>query len=62
MEHPNYNMLLRKKVESESELLYKEHGLDITSFSPLKGGILTGKHVEGFRRTAGWRRVKISIL
>jgi len=47
MEQPNYNMLLREKVESESELLYKERGLGITGFSQLKGSILTGKNVEG---------------
>ncbi|OCL15010.1 Aldo/keto reductase [Glonium stellatum] len=47
MEQPHYNMLVREKVESEFELLYKEHGLGITSFSPLKGGVLTGKYVEG---------------
>jgi len=47
MEQPNYNMLLREKVESEYELLFKEHGLGITSFSPLKVGILAGKYAEG---------------
>lgn len=33
-------------MRSEYELLFKEHGLGITSFSPLKGGILTGKYAE----------------
>lgn len=47
MKQPNYNMLLREKVESEYELLFKEHGLGITSFSPLKVGILTGNYAEG---------------
>ena len=33
-------------MRSEYELLFKEHELGITSFSPLKGGILTGKYAE----------------
>ncbi|KAK3067292.1 hypothetical protein LTR53_015925, partial [Teratosphaeriaceae sp. CCFEE 6253] len=47
MEQPQYNMLVRSRVELEYALLYPEHGLGLTPFSPLKGGILTGKYNDG---------------
>lgn len=47
MEQPGYNMLNRQKVEKEFEHLYEEIGLGLTIFSPLKGGILTGKYNDG---------------
>ena len=37
-------MLARDKVEKEFSLLYANHGLGLTIFSPLKTGILTGKY------------------
>jgi len=47
MEQPQYNMLVRDRVEREYALLYEEHGLGLTPFSPLKAGILTGKYNDG---------------
>jgi len=47
MEQPQYNMLARDKVELDYLRLYEEHGLGLTTFSPLKFGILTGKYDEG---------------
>ncbi|KAH6683195.1 putative voltage-gated K channel beta subunit [Halenospora varia] len=47
MEQPNYNMLTREKVEKEFEHLYSSIGLGLTTFSPLKIGILTGKYNDG---------------
>ncbi|KAM3535568.1 hypothetical protein MY4038_001253, partial [Beauveria bassiana] len=47
MEQPSYNMLEREKVESEFTLLYRESGLGLTVFSPLRMGILTGKYQNG---------------
>jgi len=47
MEQPNYNMLVRDKVEKEFEHLYESTGLGLTTFSPLKIGILTGKYNDG---------------
>jgi len=44
MEQPGYNMLNRDKVEKEFIHLYEEYGLGLTTFSPLKFGILTGKY------------------
>jgi voltage-dependent potassium channel beta subunit len=47
MEQPQYNMLVRDRVESEYQLLYEEYGFGLTPFSPLKAGILTGKYNDG---------------
>jgi len=47
VEQPQYNMLARTKVEVEFAHLYEEVGLGLTIFSPLKGGILTGKYNDG---------------
>ncbi|KAL6072978.1 Voltage-dependent potassium channel beta subunit [Balamuthia mandrillaris] len=48
MEQPEYNMLTRRRVERDYLPLYKaeEHGLalGLTTWSPLKYGILTGKY------------------
>jgi len=44
MEQPQYNMLVREKVEKEFALLYEYYGTGLTIFSPLKTGILTGKY------------------
>jgi len=44
MEQPQYNLLVRDKVEKEFYNLYAKHGLGLTTFSPLKMGILSGKY------------------
>jgi len=46
MEQPQYSMLHRTKVEREYSRLYKEIGLGTTIWSPLAGGLLTGKYVS----------------
>lgn len=47
MEQPGYNMVNREKVEKEFRHLYEDVGLGLTTFSPLKIGILTGKYNDG---------------
>lgn len=47
VEQPQYNMLTRTKVERDFAHLYDEVGLGLTTFSPLKVGILTGKYNDG---------------
>jgi aryl-alcohol dehydrogenase-like predicted oxidoreductase len=44
VEQPLYNILDRKKVEGEFQRLYKRCGLGLTTFSPLKMGLLSGKY------------------
>lgn len=46
MEQPQYNMLVRERVENEYRDLY-EIGLGTTIWSPLMSGLLTGKYNEG---------------
>ena len=47
MEQPQYNMFARDKVEKEFAPLYGDMGLGTTIWSPLAGGLLTGKYNEG---------------
>ncbi len=53
MEQPQYNMLVRRKVEVEYSQIYKTVGLGTTIWSPLASGFLTGKylgkHADDFR-------------
>ena len=48
MEQPQYNLLRRENVEEYLEPLTRQYGLGLTTFSPLKNGILTGKYNNGF--------------
>jgi voltage-dependent potassium channel beta subunit len=47
MEQPQYNMFTRDRVEHEYARLYEEVGLGTTIWSPLAGGLLTGKYNRG---------------
>ncbi len=47
MEQPQYHMFHRDRVESEYAPLYDDPGLGTTIWSPLAGGLLTGKYDEG---------------
>jgi voltage-dependent potassium channel beta subunit len=47
MEQPQYNMFHRRRFEKEYAPLYKELGYGTTTWSPLYGGLLTGKYNEG---------------
>lgn len=44
VEQPQYNILVRDKVEGQFQRLYERHGLGLTTFSPIKMGILSGKY------------------
>jgi aryl-alcohol dehydrogenase-like predicted oxidoreductase len=43
-EQPLYNIFDREKVEGEFQRLYERVGLGLTTFSPIKMGILSGKY------------------
>ncbi len=47
MEQPEYNLFHRRRVEQEYAPLYDEHGLGLTTWSPLASGLLTGKYRGG---------------
>lgn len=44
VEQPLYNILDRRKVEGEFQRLYKRCGTGLTTFSPIKMGLLSGKY------------------
>lgn len=47
MEQPQYNLFHRQRFEEEYAHLYKELGYGTTTWSPLYGGMLTGKYNQG---------------
>jgi len=47
MEQPQYHMFHRERVEREYLPLYSDIGLGTTVWSPLAGGLLTGKYNQG---------------
>jgi len=47
MEQPQYNMLHRDRFEREYAPLFERIGLGTTIWSPLAGGLLTGKYSSG---------------
>ncbi|RSM18233.1 hypothetical protein CDV31_002958 [Fusarium ambrosium] len=44
VEQPQYNILVRDKVEGQFQRLYDRVGLGLTTFSPIKMGLLSGKY------------------
>ncbi len=50
VEQPQYNLLVRRRVEVEYAPLYEDPGIGLTTFSPLASGILAGKYIEGIPR------------
>ncbi|WHZ09653.1 MAG: Voltage-gated potassium channel subunit beta-1 (K(+) channel subunit beta-1) (Kv-beta-1) [Burkholderiaceae bacterium] len=47
MEQPQYNLFHRRRVEQEYARLYDDIGLGLTTWSPLAGGLLSGKYRGG---------------
>lgn len=47
VEQPQYNMLVKERVEKEYLPIYEKYGMGLTTFSPLASGILTGKYNNG---------------
>ncbi len=47
VEQPQYNIFDRARVEQEYARLYEDLGIGLTTWSPLKSGLLTGKYSAG---------------
>ncbi len=62
MEQPQYNMLVRQKVEVEFAQIYKTVGLGTTIWSPLASGVLTGKYNTGKEGETRLKRAELSWL
>lgn len=46
-EQPEYSMLKRPRMEKDLRRLFSEDKMGATIYSPLAGGLLTGKYNEG---------------
>ncbi|MXV52045.1 aldo/keto reductase [Pedobacter sp. HMF7647] len=44
MEQPEYSMIERNKLENEYSMLFRDHGIGTTIWSPLASGLLSGKY------------------
>jgi voltage-dependent potassium channel beta subunit len=62
MEQPQYNMLMRNKVEVEFDKLFRDYGYGTTTWSPLASGILTGKYNDGAPKNARLNREELGWL
>ncbi len=62
MEQPQYNMLVRQKVEAEFSQIYKTVGMGTTIWSPLASGVLTGKYNDGKEGESRLKRAELSWL
>ncbi len=62
MEQPQYNMLVREKMENEFLQLFKTVGLGTTIWSPLASGVLTGKYNIGNDGATRLRRSELNWL
>lgn len=47
MEQPQYNLIVREKMEKDFLHLFNHHGLGTTVWSPLASGLLSGKYTNG---------------
>ena len=50
-----YNMIVRDEIEGEYRTLFEKYGYGTTHWSPLGGGYLTGKYLDGIPNEAGHR-------
>lgn len=62
VEQPQYNMLVREKVEVEFSQIYKTVGLGTTIWSPLASGLLTGKYLDENPKETRLNREELSWL
>jgi voltage-dependent potassium channel beta subunit len=47
VEQPQYNLIVRERVELEYRPIIDNHGIGLTTWSPLSSGVLTGKYLNG---------------
>ncbi|RYP30886.1 hypothetical protein DL767_006018 [Monosporascus sp. MG133] len=62
VEQPAYNMLDRRRVEREYAHLYREVGLGLTVYSPLKQGILSGKYRDGIPAGSRFAQEQVEFI
>ena len=47
MEQSEYHLLARDRIERDGAAIHRDHGIGLTTWSPLASGLLTGKYREG---------------
>jgi len=57
VEQPQYNLLVRNRVEQQVLPIAREFGVGLTTFSPLATGVLTGKYDEGIPEDSRFARM-----
>lgn len=62
MEQPPYSLLERDKVEREFAHLYREVGLGLTVYSPLKQGLLSGKYRDGIPADSRFAQEQVEFV
>lgn len=62
MEQPQYNLLVREKVEKDFTHLYRTVGLGTTIWSPLASGLLTGKYNNGIPENSRFAMEELNWL
>ncbi len=62
VEQPQYNMLVRDKIEVEYSQIYKTVGLGTTIWSPLASGLLSGKYLTDQDASARLHRAELGWL
>jgi voltage-dependent potassium channel beta subunit len=50
MEQSEYHLLARNRIERDGAAIHREHGIGLTTWSPLASGLLTGKYAQGVPR------------
>ncbi|KAL2889805.1 Potassium channel, voltage-dependent, beta subunit, KCNAB-related protein [Ceratocystis lukuohia] len=62
VEQSAYNMLERQRIEHEYAHLYREIGLGLTVWSPMRQGILSGKYNSGIPEDSRFAQTKIEYV
>lgn len=47
MEQSEYHLLARNRIERDGAAIHRDHGIGLTTWSPLASGLLTGKYAQG---------------
>ncbi len=47
MEQSEYHLLARDRIERDGAAIHRDHGIGLTTWSPLASGLLTGKYAQG---------------
>ena len=58
-EQPEYSMIMRSQLEESMRRVYKRYSYGNTVFSPLAGGLLTGKYNDGIPEDSRYGKLEV---